>query len=175
MIKCNYKNEYNYFLPYGSMMGVYKNNHYLLKEFGYYSNQEWRLVVEKGQRSDFPKLKFGSDIFPYTFPINPYELSSVYWLSFRGVYRDIEVYVRGQDEKLSQLLLEPIDLYNAPIKELGISPTGDDYYSGRFIFSVDEKEVPDVWEYREPIGGFQFNFAEPEKVYLKKDGVWINE
>ena len=40
-------------------------------------------------------------------------------------------------------------------------------------FDISKEEVTDIWEERTPIEGFKFD-VEPI-VYLKKDGIWLEE
>ncbi len=51
-----------------------------------------------------------------------------------------------------------------------IGSRGYEYFNDLWIV-VPEDEVLDVWEQRSPIKGFPFHG--PEKVYVKKDGVWL--
>lgn len=51
-----------------------------------------------------------------------------------------------------------------------IGSRGYECYNDLWIV-VPEDEVLDVWEQRSPIKGFPFHG--PERVYVKKDGVWL--
>ena len=176
MIKWNYRSDY--FPLDGSLYGVYKGERYLLKKSPRYG---WILIATEGQKI-LPEFKFLSEAYPYTLLIDPYELSSVYSLCFRGICKGVEVIIIGQNEELSQLRLVGDDLSKEERNILEISiPADYDQYMGGFYFYMDEKEVSDVWEERKarrfeyPFVGEEFPFTGLEKVYLKKDGVWINE
>jgi hypothetical protein len=45
------------------------------------------------------------------------------------------------------------------------------YDDAGMILEIPDNEIPNVWEEHLPIKGFPFKG--PEKVWVKKDGVWL--
>lgn len=59
------------------------------------------------------------------------------------------------------------------VKELGLKLSYEDTHLWDKVYLLDvlDDEIPDVWQIRKPVEGFPM--LGEEKVYIKKDGVWL--
>lgn len=108
-------------------------------------------------------------------PVNAAEIESAYKVSeCIAVYKGILVYFQSFKEESNSILIWSTDKRVGDAS--GISPYYD--YGDRLMYcvpqyygEVPEKDVTDIYETRKPYKGFKF--VGPEKVYRKKNGVWI--
>ena len=130
------------------------------------------------ENSYYLKWNFKEDKFAkcYYLPITPSELDSAY---------SIENYCEYNGDVLKCAYSEERRTFSLDLGEneelcrrYGIGDVYDRYIGSRgyecyndLWIVVPEDEVLDVWEQRSPIKGFPFHG--PEKVYVKKDGVWL--
>jgi len=109
-------------------------------------------------------------------PITPSELDCAYSIeNFCEYNGDVLKCVYGEEDHVFALHLgENEEL----CRRYGIGHVYDRYIGSRgyecfndLWIVVPEDEVLDVWEQRSPIKGFPFHG--PERVYVRKDGVWL--
>lgn len=109
-------------------------------------------------------------------PITPSELDSAYSIENYCEYNgDVLKCVYGEEDHVFALHLGDNEEL---CRRYGIGHVYDRYIGSRgyecfndLWIVVPEDEVLDVWEQRSPIKGFPFHG--PERVYVRKDGVWL--
>ncbi len=102
----------------------------------------------------------------------PDQVESAYRLETWARYKGYDFFVRGYDKENDTYGLSiPWEMGNEVVLHLFgiIRRSGHD--DDTPFFKADAFE--DIWELRTPVEGFCF--VGPEKVYLKKDGVWLIE
>ena len=109
-------------------------------------------------------------------PITPSELDSAYSIENYCEYRGevLECSFNGEKNEfgfdmrwVSKEICEKFGLayeYERKVISRGVEDTG-------LVMRVPDSEIQDVWEIHKPIEGFPFKG--PEKVWVKKDGVWL--
>jgi len=121
------------------------------------------------------KVRFNGDVY-YRLPITPDLLENAYSFECYGEYNgDVLKCAYSEERRTFSLHLgENEEL----CRRYGIGDVYDRYIGSRgyecyndLWIVVPEDEVLDVWEQRSPIKGFPFHG--PEKVYVRKDGVWL--
>ncbi len=150
---------------------IFRGKEFHLDKSGYYG---WGL---DGKESDKnlgfkPGQNYSPFHFGFVLPITPDQVESAYRLETWARYKGYDFFVRGYDKEN--------DTYGLSIpwemsKEIVLHLFGIIRRSGHDDDTPFFKDVEfeDIWELRTPIEGFRF--VGPEKVYLKKDGVWLNE
>lgn len=130
------------------------------------------------ENSYYLKWNFKEDKFAkcYYLPITPSELDSAYSIENYCEYRGevLECSFNGEKNEfgfdmrwVSKEICEKFGLaheYERNVISRGIEDTG-------LVMRVPDSEIQDVWEIHKPIEGFPFKG--PEKVWVKKDGVWL--
>lgn len=130
------------------------------------------------ENSYYLKWNFKEDKFAkcYYLPITPSELDSAYSIENYCEYRGevLECSFNGEKNEfgfdmrwVSKEICEKFGLaheYERKVISRGIEDTG-------LVMRVPDSEIQDVWEIHKPIEGFPFKG--PEKVWVKKDGVWL--
>ena len=130
------------------------------------------------ENSYYLKWNFKEDKFAkcYYLPITPSELDSAYSIENYCEYRGevLECSFNGEKNEfgfdmrwVSKEICEKFGLayeYERKVISRGIEDTG-------LVMSVPDSEIQNVWEMHKPIEGFPFKG--PEKVWVKKDGVWL--
>ena len=109
-------------------------------------------------------------------PITPSELDSAYSIENYCEYNgDVLKCAYSEERRTFSLHLGENEKL---CRRYGIGDVYDRYVGSRgyecyndLWIVVPEDEVLDVWEQRSPIKGFPFHG--PEKVYVRKDGVWL--
>jgi|GEM_PF-2488723 hypothetical protein len=146
---------------------------------------EWKLFssliyndVQKAKEMNFRSLPIGDryTVESYYLPITPSELDSAYSIENYCEYRGevLECSFNGEKNEfgfdmrwVSKEICEKFGLayeYERKVISRGIEDTG-------LVMRVPDSEIQDVWEIHKPIEGFPFKG--PEKVWVKKDGVWL--
>lgn len=109
-------------------------------------------------------------------PITPSELDCAYSIENYCEYRGevLECSFNGEKNEfgfdmrwVSKEICEKFGLayeYERKVISRGIEDTG-------LVMSVPDSEIQNVWEMHKPIEGFPFKG--PEKVWVKKDGIWL--
>lgn len=142
-----------------------------------YSDEEYGTNADAGECS-FKKLALSSRfvVESYNLPITPSKLDSAYSIENYCEYNgDVLKCAYSEEEHVFALHLgENEEL----CRRYGIGHVYDRYIVSRgyecfndLWINVSKDEVLDVWEQRIPIDGFPFKG--PEKVYVRKDGVWL--
>ncbi len=105
-------------------------------------------------------------------PITPDQVESAYRLETWARYKGYDFFVRGYDKENDTYGLSiPWEMSKELVLHLfGITRRYGHDDDTPFFKDV---EFEDIWELRSPIEGFRF--VGPEKVYLKKEGVWLDE
>jgi len=112
----------------------------------------------------------------FILPITPSELDSAYSIENYCEYNgDVLKCAYSEERRTFSLHLgENEEL----CRQYGIGDVYDRYIGSRgyecyndLWIVVPEDEVLNVWEQRSPIKGYPFHG--PEKVYVRKDGVWL--
>jgi hypothetical protein len=121
------------------------------------------------------QIRYNGDVY-YRLPITPSELDSAYSIENYCEYRGevLECSFNGEKNEfgfdmrwVSKEICEKFGLaheYERKLISRGIEDTG-------LVMRVPDSEIQDVWEIHKPIEGFAFKG--PEKVWVKKDGVWL--
>ena len=165
---------------------IYKSFEFILVDNDDDKTTEWELFsslkydndVQKAKEMNFRPLPIGDryTVESYYLPITPSELDSAY---------SIENYCEYNGDVLKCAYSEERRTFSVELGEneelcrrYGIGDVYDRYIGSRgyecyndLWIVVPEDEVLDVWEQRSPIKGFPFHG--PEKVYVRKDGVWL--
>ena len=171
-------------LRFGNI-GVYSNKEFRLSLNDIDKTSVWKLYSDEeyGTNADacecsFKKLALNSRfvVESYYLPITPSELDSAYSIENYCEYNgDVLKCAYSEERRTFSLHLgENEEL----CRRYGIGDVYDRYIGSRgyecyndLWIVVPEDEVLDVWEQRSPIKGFPFHG--PERVYVRKDGVWL--
>ena len=159
-------------------VAIYKSIEFGLTDHNFDGSSKWYLHASEyyGNDGEAAKLNFIRTGECYYLPITPSELDSAYSIENYCEYNgDVLKCVYGEEDHVFALHLgENEEL----CRRYGIGDVYDRYIGSRgyecfndLWINVPEDEVLDVWEQRSPIKGFPFHG--PERVYVKKDGVWL--
>ena len=130
------------------------------------------------KNSYYLKWNFKEDKYAkcYYLPITPTDLDCAYSIKNYCEYNG-DVLECGYSEERRTFSLH-LGENEELCRRYGIGDVYDRYIGSRgyecyndLWIVVPEDEVLDVWEQRSPIKGFPFHG--PEKVYVRKDGVWL--
>ena len=165
---------------------IYKSFEFILVDNDDDKTTEWELFsslkydndVQKAKEMNFRPLPIGDryTVESYYLPITPSELDSAYSIENYCEYNgDVLKCAYSEERRTFSLHLgENEEL----CRRYGIGDVYDRYIGSRgyecyndLWIVVPEDEVLDVWEQRSPIKGFPFHG--PERVYVRKDGVWL--
>lgn len=127
--------------------------------------------VIRGTNPELSSMGFVPKGIYFDRPVNKSEIDSAFKVCKICVaYKGYEALLMELNEETGNLL---ILLGDADGAKLGIKPIIDynDKCIHYYVTKVPDSEVTDIYEIRKPIEGFPF--VSPEKVYHKKDGVWI--
>jgi len=154
--------------------------HESLYEWCCYKGVEYRLSGTHNEllsfNSDDKKKGFVPHMDCFILPITPSELDSAYSIENYCEYNgDVLKCAYSEERRTFSLHLgENEEL----CRQYGIGDVYDRYIGSRgyecyndLWIVVPEDEVLNVWEQRSPIKGYPFHG--PEKVYVRKDGVWL--
>ena len=112
----------------------------------------------------------------YYLPITPSQVESAYEIKNFCEYKGKSLHCEYRDEEKKfriNMLYEDESLY----PKLGLTEAfervrrSNGYDDAGMILEIPDNEIPNVWEEHLPIKGFPFKG--PEKVWMKKDGVWL--
>ena len=166
-------------------IGVYCNKEFRLSLNDIDKTSTWKLYSDEeyGTNADacdcsFKKLPLNSRfvVESYYLPITPTDLDCAYSIENYCEYRRevLECSFNGEKNEfgfdmrwVSKEICEKFGLayeYERKVISRGIEDTG-------LVMSVPDSEIQNVWEMHKPIEGFPFKG--PEKVWVKKDGVWL--
>ena len=159
-------------------VAIYKSIEFGLTDHNFDGSSKWYLHASEyyGNDGEAAKLNFIRTGECYYLPITPSELDSAYSIENYCEYNgDVLKCVYGEEDHVFALHLgENEEL----CRRYGIGHVYDRYIGSRgyecfndLWINVPEDEVLDVWEQRSPIKGFPFHG--PERVYVRKDGVWL--
>ena len=159
-------------------VAIYKSIEFGLTDHNFDGSSKWYLHASEyyGNDGEAAKLNFIRTGECYYLPITPSELDSAYSIENYCEYNgDVLKCVYGEEDHVFALHLgENEEL----CRRYGIGDVYDRYIGSRgyecfndLWINVPEDEVLDVWEQRSPIKGFPFHG--PERVYVRKDGVWL--
>ena len=164
---------------------IFHGDEFILSKNKETNETEWKLFssliyndVQKAKEMNFRSLPIGDryTVESYYLPITPSELDSAYSIENYCEYNgDVLKCAYSEERRTFSLHLgENEEL----CRRYGIGDVYDRYVGSRgyecyndLWIVVPEDEVLDVWEQRSPIKGFPFHG--PEKVYVRKDGVWL--
>ena len=164
---------------------IFQGDEFILSKNKETNESEWKLFssliyndVQKAKEMNFRPLPIGDryTVESYYLPITPTELDSAYSIENYCEYSGevLECSFNGEKNEfgfdmrwVSKEICEKFGLayeYERKVISRGIEDTG-------LVMSVPDSEIQDVWEIHKPIEGFPFKG--PEKVWVKKDGVWL--
>ncbi len=116
-------------------------------------------------------FKYMQDENDYIKPVKKEDIDSAYRVMHNCVtYKGYEGFLNTYNEETH---IMEIGFRDEDGKALGIKPWIDEYDKNMVYYNVKvpDDEVEAIYEIRKQIKGFPFTC--PEKVYHKKDGVWI--
>ena len=159
-------------------VAIYKSIEFGLTDHNFDGSSKWYLHASEyyGNDGEAAKLNFIRTGECYYLPITPSELDSAYsienYCEYRGEVLECSFYGEknefGFDMRwVNKEICEKFGLaheYERNVISRGIEDTG-------LVMRVPDSEIQDVWEIHKPIEGFPFKG--PEKVWVKKDGVWL--
>lgn len=143
------------------------------RELLFRENYAWGFVPE------LKSLGFEDKGGYYKRPCDQSEIEAAYCLkgtytSYKGF--EVRLFAFDEGRKIFRTDLERCNNCEQLVKNLGLKPTYDyneKYWESMPMYKIEipDAEIPNVWQIRKPVEGFPM--LGEEKVYIKKDGVWL--
>ena len=121
------------------------------------------------------RTRYNGEVY-YYLPITPDDLESAYSVENYCEYKGEELkcgYEDDEDMFYINMIYEDRSLY----EKFGLTEAykrvlcSYGYDDSGMLLSIPDSEILNVWEIHKPIDGFPFKG--PEKVWVKRDGVWL--
>ena len=165
-------------LRWGVKFAIYESKEFVLTQNDEDRSSVWMLFSSNyyGTINDAKSLGFLSSNQTYYLPITPDDLESAYSVENYCEYKGDILECYYEDEK-QQFSFDMRGASKELCEKFGLAYEYErwcisrGYEDSQMFFEVPDSEILNVWEIHKPIDGFPFKG--PEKVWVKRDGVWL--